>query len=115
MTQNQQGETSKSAVAAPASTPKKPRPLPLYNVILLDDDDHTHEYVIEMLLALFSHPKEMGYRLAEEVDRAGRAIVLTTHKEKAELKRDQIHAYGVDFRVATCKGSMSATVEPVET
>jgi ATP-dependent Clp protease adaptor protein ClpS len=37
---------------------------------------------------------------------------MTTHRELAELKRDQIHSYGTDPRVATCQGSMSATVEP---
>jgi ATP-dependent Clp protease adaptor protein ClpS len=91
---------------------KKPSKLPNYNVILLNDNDHSYEYVIEMLKALFGHSEQQGFRLAEEVDRTGRAIVLTTHKEKAELKRDQIHAYGMDWRVATCQGSMSATVEP---
>jgi ATP-dependent Clp protease adaptor protein ClpS len=48
------------------------------------------------------------------VDATGRVIVLTTHREKAELKRDQIHAYGADFRIAACKGSMSAIIEPAE-
>jgi len=48
------------------------------------------------------------------VDETGRVIVLTTHRERAELKRDQIHAYGTDRRVATCKGSMSSVIEPAE-
>jgi ATP-dependent Clp protease adaptor protein ClpS len=52
--------------------------------------------------------------LAKEVDREGRVILMTTHKELAELKRDQIHSYGTDQRVATCKGSMSAVVEPAD-
>lgn len=85
---------------------------PPYNVILLDDEDHTFEYVIEMLQVLFGHPKEKGYQLAEEVHTAGRAIVLTTTLEHAELKRDQIHAYGKDQRVENCAGSMSAILEP---
>ena len=49
-----------------------------------------------MLKDLFGHPIEKGFKLAEEVDRTGRAIVLTTTLEHAELKRDQIHAYGPD-------------------
>jgi ATP-dependent Clp protease adaptor protein ClpS len=93
---------------------KKPRQLPPFNVVLLDDDDHSYEYVIEMLLAVFAHPEEKGFQLAKEVDTTGRVIVLTTHKEMAELKRDQIHAYGTDHRIATCKGSMSAIIEPAE-
>ena len=38
----------------------------------------------------------------------------TTTFERAELKRDQIHAYGADWRLARCKGSMSASIEPAE-
>lgn len=90
------------------------KPLPPFHVVLLDDDDHSYEYVIEMLRVLFAHPVEKGMILAEEVDRNGRAVVLTTHREHAELKRDQIHAYGSDDRVATCVGSMSAMIEPAE-
>ena len=44
----------------------------------------------------------------------GRVIVLTTTREHAELKRDQIHAFGKDLMTASCKGSMRATIEPAE-
>jgi ATP-dependent Clp protease adaptor protein ClpS len=37
----------------------------------------------------------------------------TTSLERAELKRDQIHAFGKDALIASCKGSMSASIEPV--
>jgi ATP-dependent Clp protease adaptor protein ClpS len=92
----------------------KPRKQPRYNVILWNDDDHTYEYVITMLLDLFNHPVEKGYQLAQEVDTQGRVIVLTTTLEHAELKRDQIHAYGKDVLIDNCRGSMSATIEPVD-
>jgi ATP-dependent Clp protease adaptor protein ClpS len=91
---------------------KKPGQMPPYHVVLLNDDDHTYEYVIEMLKVIFGHPDEMGYEMAKEVNESGKAIVFTTHKERAEFKRDLIHAYGTDTRVATCKGSMSAKIEP---
>lgn len=91
----------------------KPKKQPRYNVILWNDDDHTYEYVICMLLDLFGHPMEKGFQLAKEVDTRGRVIVLTTTLEHAELKRDQIHAYGKDEAIRACKGSMSASVEPV--
>lgn len=88
--------------------------LPRYHVVLLDDDAHTYEYVIEMLMDLFGHSLPKAYEMACEVDRAGRVIVTTTTRERAELKRDQIHAYGADWRIPTCRGSMSAEVEPAE-
>ncbi len=88
--------------------------IPRYHVILWDDNDHTYEYVIEMLMKLFGHSREKAYQMAVEVDTMGRVIVETTTKERAELKRDQIHAYGADWRIPHCKGSMSATIEPAE-
>jgi ATP-dependent Clp protease adaptor protein ClpS len=93
---------------------KKPKRQPRYNVILWNDDDHSYPYVIVMLQELFGHPLEKGYQLATEVDTSGRAIVLTTTREHAELKRDQIHAYGKDDLINHCQGSMSATIEPIE-
>jgi ATP-dependent Clp protease adaptor protein ClpS len=84
-----------------------------YNVILLDDNDHSYEYVIHMLKVLFGHPPEKGYRMAVEVDTTGRVVVATTHLEQAELKRDQIQSFGPDPLIPRCKGSMSATIEPV--
>jgi ATP-dependent Clp protease adaptor protein ClpS len=87
---------------------------PPYHVILLNDDDHTYEYVIEMLMSLFGYPVEKGFQLAKEVDTAGRVILLTTTREHAELKQDQVHAYGPDKRLPRCKGSMSAVIEPAE-
>ena len=86
--------------------------LPPFHVVLLDDDDHSYDYVIEMLMALFGHSIEQAFQMAREVDLKGRVIVETTTKERAELKRDQIHAYGPDWRIPACKGSMSAAVEP---
>ncbi len=91
---------------------RKTQGLPPYNVILLDDDDHSYEYVIHMLKTVFGHPPEKGYRMAKEVDATGRVIVATTNLEKAELKRDQIQTFGPDPFIPRCKGSMSATVEP---
>jgi len=95
------------------STSKKPRKLPPYNVILLNDDDHTYAYVIEMLVALFGYSTTRATTAAEEVDTRGRVVLLTTTKEHAELKRDQIHAFGPDRRIEGCAGSMSARIEPV--
>jgi ATP-dependent Clp protease adaptor protein ClpS len=107
-------EPAKPAPKAAAKAAARPRveKLPPYNVVLLDDDHHTYAYVIEMLVALFGHDPQKAFKMAQEVDSKGRVIVLTTHKEKAELKRDQITAYGADARMASSQGSMSAVIEP---
>jgi ATP-dependent Clp protease adaptor protein ClpS len=86
--------------------------VPLYHVVLLDDDEHTYDYVVEMLTEIFCLPAEVAFRHAVEVDTSGRTIVMTCERAQAEFGRDQIHAYGADPRMAVSKGSMSATVEP---
>jgi ATP-dependent Clp protease adaptor protein ClpS len=91
---------------------EQPRLTPLYNVVLLDDNDHTYEYVIEMLGAIFLLPADVAFKHAVEVDSTGRTIVMTCEREQAEFGRDQIHGYGADPRMPRSKGSMRAIVEP---
>jgi ATP-dependent Clp protease adaptor protein ClpS len=108
-------EPTTATVARPAPQEnQKTKRQPPYHVILWNDDDHSYEYVIRMLMELFGYPPEKGFLLAKEVDSQSRVILLTTTREHAELKRDQIHAYGRDVLIAGCKGSMSATIEPAE-
>lgn len=86
---------------------------PLYRVVLLDDDDHTYDYVIEMLQKIFIFSGEQALRHAQEVDAQGRTTLITCELPEAEFGRDQIHGYGRDWRMERSKGSMSAVVEPV--
>jgi ATP-dependent Clp protease adaptor protein ClpS len=95
-------------------TDPKSKRQPPYHVVLWNDEDHSYQYVIVMLLKLFGYPPEKGFGMAKKVDTQGRVIVLTTTLEHAELKRDQIHAYGKDDLVDGCKGSMKATIEAAE-
>jgi ATP-dependent Clp protease adaptor protein ClpS len=88
--------------------------VPLYRVVLLDDDEHTYDYVIEMLQKLFCMSATDAYRHAVEVDSTGRTPVITCELPAAEYARDQIHAYGADWRMEKSKGSMSAVIEPAE-
>ena len=90
----------------------RPKRQPRYHVVLWNDDDHSFDYVIQMMRALFGHPEPKGEQIAVEVDARGKAICLTTTMEHAELKRDQIHAFGRDAGITRCKGSMAASIEP---
>ena len=85
---------------------------PLFRVVLLDDDDHTYDYVIEMLQKIFVFSLDQAYRHAEEVDTCGRTVLITCELAQAEFARDQIHSYGPDWRLPRSKASMSAVVEP---
>ena len=104
-------------MAKPAASPEtevheQERRVPLYHVVLLDDDEHTYDYVIEMLQRLFLFSRAEAFRHAVEVDTVGRTIVITCELPQANFARDQIHAYGADPRMPNSKGSMSAVVEP---
>jgi ATP-dependent Clp protease adaptor protein ClpS len=115
-------QQSEQTPAPPKSSTTKPdladkierKELPPFNVVLLNDDDHTYPYVVEMLQRLFGHSEQFAYQLARTVDNQGRAIVLTTHKERAEFKRDQIRGFGSDPRIDSSHCSMGAIVEPTK-
>jgi len=86
---------------------------PLFHVVLLDDDEHTYDYVIEMLQKLFCYSMTEAFQHAVEVDTTGRTIVITCELAQAQFGRDQIHSYGADWRMpGKSKGSMCAIVEP---
>src|ERR1700691_737015 len=93
-------------------TTEKEVKTPLYRVVLLDDDDHTYDYVIEMLQKIFIFTSEQALRHAQEVDATGRTVVITCELPEAEFARDQVQSYGRDWRLPRSKGSMSAIVEP---
>lgn len=116
MDMSEQGQTTpppaKAATKPAKKRKRKSKKLPPFNVVLLDDNDHTYDYVIEMLRSLFGHSEEAAFKMAKEVDDTGRVIVFTTHRELAELKRDQIHAFGSDKRLARSAGAMTSVVEP---
>ena len=49
-------EAAEPAVAEPeVTTEPKTRRMPPYNVVILNDEEHTFPYVIEMLIKLFRH------------------------------------------------------------
>ncbi|MBI3665226.1 MAG: ATP-dependent Clp protease adaptor ClpS [Acidobacteria bacterium] len=85
---------------------------PLYNLILLDDDDHTYDYVVEMLVKIFGFTETVAFRHAVDVDTQKRTLLLTGALSEVESKRDQIHAYGPDWRLPRSKGSMTAIIQP---
>ena len=89
--------------------------IPRYHVILFDDNDHSYDYVIEMLMNIFGHNNSTAFQMACEVDVLGRVVVYTSNKEHAEYKRDQIINYGPDWRLDNSKSSMRAAIEPVNT
>lgn len=95
---------SKPAVAEktrPQRTPPKREPLPPYKVLLHNDDVNDMVFVVETLLALTPLTAEAATRVMLEAHRKGLAMVLLTHKERAELYQEQFASKG-----------LVATIEP---
>jgi ATP-dependent Clp protease adaptor protein ClpS len=92
----------------------RPKKQPPYAVVLLNDDEHTFQYVMETLSKVFGYPLEKCFTLTEQVHHQGRGIVWSGSRELAELKRDQIRSAGPDF-YATQKIEfpLGVTVEPM--
>jgi ATP-dependent Clp protease adaptor protein ClpS len=67
-----------------------------------------------MLTKIFGFSEQKAYDHTVEVDSQGHTRLLTCPLEEAEKKRDQIHAYGADWRLPRSLGSMAALIEPAE-
>ena len=65
--------------------------LPLYKVIMWDDDFTTMEFVIRMLVKVFGKEYAAAEKLMFQVHLAGAAHVDTLPLERAEFKVHQVH------------------------
>lgn len=92
----------------------RPRLLPPHAVVVLNDDVHTFEYVVEVFGKVFGYPPEKCFQLAKHIHINGRGIVWSGPKEVAELKRDQIRSAGPDLYAARkVDGPLGVLVEPL--
>ncbi len=82
-----------------------------FHLFLHDSDDHTYEYVIELLGAVFGYSKEKSFAIASMIDGHGRGIVETADYETVRGHQEKIHNWGPDPRIPHCRGSLSATIE----
>jgi ATP-dependent Clp protease adaptor protein ClpS len=84
----------------------------LYHVIILNDDEHSYEYVIEMLQSVFGISNAAAIAHTIEADTTGSSIIVTCALEEAERRRDGVHSYGPDWRMPKSRGPVAALVEP---
>jgi ATP-dependent Clp protease adaptor protein ClpS len=80
-------------------------------VILINDEEHSYEYVVEMLGAVVNLGRSEAFKCAVEVDLAGRTSVKTGSKEECEKLVLGIKSYGADHRMTNSRSSMHAIVE----
>lgn len=106
------------ALSPLASTHTKPdedvkvRRVPPYNVILLNDDHHSMEFVVETLCRVLGCPVERAVQFMMEAHNSGRAIIWTGSLEVAELKVDQIRTYPEKRDDGRDLGPLGCDIEP---
>ncbi len=69
------------------------RRLPPYHVILLNDDHHSMEFVVDVLCKVLGCSIERAVQLMMEAHKSDRAIIWTGPKEVAELKQEQVQTF----------------------
>lgn len=101
----QPGSSATATVAAPSTTPQKrpPQPLPPWKVLLHNDDHNDMDYVVTTITSLTTLNEQDAEIRTIEAHKTGVALLLTTHKERAELYRDQFGSKG-----------LTVTIEPAE-
>jgi ATP-dependent Clp protease adaptor protein ClpS len=89
------------------------RRVPPYHVILLNDDHHSMQFVVEVLCKALGCNAERAVEYMLEAHTSGRAVVWTGPKEVAELKAEQISTFH-EVRESDGKalGPVGCTIEP---
>ncbi len=109
---SEQGPTTDVMVATKPKEATKTRRVPPYNVILLNDDDHSMEFVIEVLGKALGYSVERSYQLMMQAHNTGRTIVWMGPKEVAELKAEQIRTFHEKRDDGRNFGPLGCEIEP---
>lgn len=93
-------------------TDQKVKFMPRWNVILLNTDVHTFEFVIGLIMEVFKKDFDEAVVFTVKIHKEGRCIVETTHKEKAEFLKEQVDCYGADPNMKGDAHSLPCEIEP---
>ena len=86
-------------------------PFPPFAVVLHDDDKNAQDFVIAVLMKVFSYDVEKCRRLMHQAEEHGRVAVWVGPLEVAELKADQIVECGPTPTIPGAE-PLRVTVEP---
>jgi len=91
----------RAAKTAPKQKP--PQMLPPWKVLLHNDDKNEVAHVVHTIMELTTLKEQDAKLRTKEAHETGVALLLTTHKERAELYKDQFESKG-----------LTVTIEPAE-
>jgi len=97
------GSTATLEHPTPKTAPPKLDKLPPYRVLLHNDDKNDMLDVVEVLCELTPLRREAAIEVMLRAHTRGIALVLVTHKERAELYQDQFKSE-----------KLTVTIEPAE-
>ena len=103
------GKESGTVTAKPKRAVKKapqkkpPGMLPPWKVLLHNDDKNDIHFVVLTIVELTTLNEQEAKVRTQEADKHGVSLLLTTHKERAELYKDQFESKG-----------LTVTIEPAE-
>ena len=102
-TQSTETDRGGAVAMAPAKKPaipkRRPKRLPPYKVLLHNDDVHTFESIIAAILKLTTLQPQEAILRTLEAHETGVALLLVTHKERAELYQDQFATFQITVTI----------------
>lgn len=96
-------ETSAATLPAPTAAPPQRRPLPRWRVLLLNDRVNHMGRVVEVVVKVVRLTPPVATERMLEAHRTGVSVLVTTHREHAELLVEQLRS-----------ARLLATAEPEE-
>lgn len=102
---NSSGTATKSKPSRKQS-PKRnpPKPLPPWKVLLHNDDVNGFDYVVKTIVSLTTLNEDEASQRTREADKTGVSLLLTTHRERAELYLDQFQSKGLTVTIEPAEG-----------
>ena len=101
------GATATKTKKAPKKSPTKkpPQPLPPWKVLLHNDDKNDFDFVILTIVSLTPLNERDASKRTLEAHQLGVALLLTTHKERAELYKEQFQSKGLTVSIEPADGA----------
>jgi ATP-dependent Clp protease adaptor protein ClpS len=104
-------EAPETGTGEEVETEPRPKTQAPCKVILFNDEEHTYDYVVEMLTHASRLSRENAFRCAVEVDLTGRTNVHYGTRVECEGVVARIAAYGPDHRLPQSMSSMNAEIQ----